>query len=142
MKSILITLTILSIAFIGLSCKHTKYTADKLPEKQLRWGNGGGFVGKESAHILCENGQIFSRDVMGKTTEADKTKGKKAKAVFKAAQETGLSKMEFNHPANIYNFIEIQEGDMVSRVVWGDKSYPVDKSVESLFVTLNGLIKK
>lgn len=99
-------------------------------------------MGKESAHILCDNGQIFSRDIMGKTTETGKTKGKKAKALFKTTEALGLAKMDFNHPGNIYNFLEIQEGDMVSRVVWGDKSYPVEKPVEALFVELNGLLKK
>ncbi len=142
MKFILISLTILATALLWLSCKHTKYAADKLPQKQIRWGNGGGFVGKESAQILCENGQIFSRDIMGNTSEAGKTKGKSAKSLFKTVEGLGLAKMEFNHPSNIYNFLEYQDGDMVSRVVWGDKSYPVGKPIEDLYVELNGLLKK
>lgn len=142
MKFIVILLTAAALGMIWLSCKQTKYTADKLPTKQLRWGNGGGFVGKETAHILCDNGQIFNRDIMGKTSESGKTKGKSAKALFKTAESLGVAKMEFNHPGNIYNFIEIQDGDMVSRVVWGDKSYPVDKRVQDLFVELEGLLKK
>jgi len=142
MKFIFISLTILATSFLWLACKQTKYTAEKLPEKQLRWGNGGGFVGKESSHILCDNGQIFNRDMMGKTSEAGKTKGKKAKAIFKTVESLGLSKMEFNHPGNTYNFLEFQEGDMVSRVVWGDKNFPTEKSFENLFGELNGLLKK
>jgi len=142
MKFILISLTVLATTFLWLACKHPKYTSDKLPEKQIRWGNGGGFAGKESAHILCENGQIFSRDIMGKTTEAGKTKGKKAKEIFKTMESLGLAKMEFHHPGNIYNFIEFQDGDMVSRVVWGDKNFPVEKTVEDFFRELNGLLKK
>jgi len=142
MKFILISLTILATSFLWFACKQTKYSAEKLPEKQIRWGNGGGFVGKESSHILCDNGQIFNRDIAGNITEAKKTKAKNAKALFKTIEGLGLAKMEFNHPGNLYNFIEFQEGDMVSRAVWGDKNYPADKSLESLFRELDGLLKK
>jgi len=142
MKFILISLTLLASVLLFTACKHTKYLADKLPEKQIRWGNGGGFVGKESGHILLENGQIFSRDIMGQLTEAQKTKSKKAKAIFKSIQALGLAKMEFNHPGNMYNFLEFQEGDMVSRVVWGDKANPVGKPVVDLYSQLNELLKK
>lgn len=142
MKFTLISLAILATTLLFLACKHPKFAADKLPEKQIRWGNGGGFVGKEKSNILLENGQIFSRDIMGNTTEADKTKGKKAKALFKTIEALGLAKMEFNHPSNTYYFLEIQEGDMVSRVVWGDKNAPVGKPVEDLFANLNDLLKK
>lgn len=142
MKFILITLTVLATVFLWTACKHTKYTTDKLPPKQIRWGSGGGIVGKESAHILCDNGQIFYRDIMAKTESTGKTKGSKAKAIFKSIEALGLAKMEFNHPSNTYNFLEWQDGDMVSRVVWGDKAFPVDKSVQDLFGELNGLLKK
>ena len=142
MKFILISLTLLATTVLWLACKHTKYTAEKLPEKQIRWGTGGGFVGKESAHILCDNGQIFNRDILGNTSISGKTKGKKAKALFKTVEELGLAKMEYNHPGNIYYFIEIQEVDIVSRVVWGDKGSPVGKPIEDLYGELNGLLKK
>lgn len=126
---------------IGPACKQTRYTADKLPEKLLRWGSGGGVVGKEKSWILLENGQIFATDIMGKTTESNKVSGKKAKSLFKTAEALGIAKMEFNHPGNLYYFLEWQNGDMVSRIVWGDKNLPVDKSVEALYNDLNALLK-
>ena len=142
MKFILFFLTALSLTLLCLACKHPKYAADNLSEKQIRWGTGGGFVGKESAHILCDNGQIFNRDIMGVTAAAGKTSGKKATVLFKTMADLGLSSMDFIHPGNTYSFLEFQEGDMVSRVVWGDKNSPVGKPVEELFATLNGLLKK
>lgn len=135
-------LLLLASSLLYFSCKQTKYTADKLPEKQIRWGNGGGVVGKEKSHILLENGQIFSRDIMGTTTEAQKTKAKTAKTLFKTVETIGLSKMEFDHPGNTYSFLEVQEGDMVSRIVWGDKASSVGKPVEELYGALNALLKK
>lgn len=62
--------------------------------------------------------------------------------LFKTVESLGLAQKEFNHPGNTYSFLEWQDGDAVSRVVWGDKAFPVDKSVQDLFGTLNGLLKK
>lgn len=135
-------LLLFASSLLCFSCKHTKYTAEKLPEKQIRWGTGGGFVGKEKSHILLDNGQIFSRDIVGLTTEAAKTKAKKAKALFKTAETIGLAKMEFDHPANTYLFLEFQDGDAVSRIVWGDKASSVGQPVEDLYGALNALLKK
>lgn len=142
MNRLLLSLTVLATIILGLACKHTKYVAEQLPEKQIRWGTGGGFVGKEKSHILLENGQVFSRDILGKTAELGKTKSKKAKALFKTIETLGIAKMEFDHPANTYSFLEWQNGDMVSRVVWGDKNFPIEKPVEDLFGALNALLKK
>lgn len=142
MKIILLSLSLLATGLLIIACKQTKYTADKLPPKQIRWGNGGGFVGKETSHILLENGQIFGRDISGNTTEANKIKGKKAKAIFKSLEALGLAKMDFNHPGNTYSFLEYQEGDMVQRVVWGEKGAMVGKPIEELFGQLNGLLSK
>jgi hypothetical protein len=141
MKFLLVALCVFAAVVIGLACKQTRYTADQLPEKHLRWGSGGGVVGKEKSHILLENGQIFETDIMGKTTETKKVSGKKAKALFKTASTAGIAKMAFDHPGNLYYFLEWQEGDMVSRMVWGDKNLPVDKSVEALYAELNALLK-
>lgn len=137
MKITALTLLALSASLLVFACKGARYTADNLPAKQLRWGTGGGFVGKENTQILLENGQIFAQDIMGKTSSAGKTKAKKALALFKTAEALGLEKMDFQHPANIYSFIELRDGDMVSRIVWGDASYPVGKPVEALFGQLN-----
>lgn len=142
MKILLLTLVALGLGLLWLACKSPKHSPENLPLNQLRWGNGGGFVGKESAHILLENGQLFSRDIMGKTSDAGKTKKKEALALFNTAKSLGLAAMEFEHPGNTYSFLEWQEGDMVSRVVWGDRGHPVPKGVEELYGALNGLLKQ
>lgn len=141
MKIILISLTLVAMASLLWFCKHQpKFTADNLPTKQLRWGKGGGFVGKETAYTLLENGQIFVREMGGALTESPRTKGKKALAAYKLAETLGLSKLDFNHPGNTYSFLEWQEGDAVKRIAWGDANEPVDGNLQSLFDTLNGLL--
>lgn len=142
MKFLLISFSVLATIFLLQACTNSKYSVEKLSEKQIRWGTGGGFAGKESTHILCDNGQIFKRDIVGVTTKYGKTKEKKAKELFKTIESLELSKAEFTHPGNTYSFLEWQDGDMVSRVVWGDKSFPVEKPIEDLYGSLNGLLKK
>ena len=48
---------LLALAATSVACKHTHYNASNLPEKQLYWGSGGGFVGKESYFTLLEIGR-------------------------------------------------------------------------------------
>jgi hypothetical protein len=142
MKILLISITLLATATLFWFCKQQKYTVGKFPDKQLRWGSGGGFVGRETTYILLENGQIFQTEMKDKMTELKKTKTGKARKLFQAAEALGLAKMNFEHPGNIYSFLEYQEGDMVQRITWGDPKFPVDTRVQDLFAQLSDLVKK
>ena len=125
----------------NFACKHTRYQAESgLPENQLQWGSGGGFVGKESYFILLDNGQIFKHEpAMGDSiAEIKGVKRRVAKSMFKAADAAGITTLDFKHPSNTYMFI----GQSGKRVVWGDKNHPVGEPVEKLYRDLNDLIKK
>lgn len=142
MRILLISITLLATATLFWFCKQQKYTTGKFPDKQLRWGNGGGFVGRETIFTLLENGQIFQTDMPDKMTELRKTKAGKAKKLYQTAQNLGIAKLTFDHPGNIYAFIEYQEGDMVQRITWGDPKFPVDDRVKDLFAQLSELVQK
>lgn len=142
MKTILILLTLFASAFLWIACKQTKYAPGNFPDKQLRWGNGGGVVGKETTYTLLDNGQIFVRDMGGPLTEKNKVKDKKAQAMYAMIETLGLQKIDFQHPGNVYDFIEVLSGDSVHRISWGEKDVPVDPKIKDLFNQLNGLVKK
>lgn len=143
MKIILLSLSFIAVVSLCCFCKHQpRFAADNLPTQQLHWGAGGGYVGKESAHILLNNGQIFKRELAGALVETAKVKSKKAAAIFKTAQALDFSNLEFNHPGNIYSFLEWQDGDVVHRIVWGDPNFPIDGNVKALYDRLNGLLKQ
>ncbi|GAB4496172.1 MAG: hypothetical protein OHK0019_27370 [Saprospiraceae bacterium] len=142
MKTILIALTVLATAFLWLACKQSKYAPGNFPDRQLRWGSGGGIVGKETTYTLLDNGQIFIRDMGGTLTETGKAKGKTAKALYEMIGTLGLEKLDFQHPGNTYDFIEVLNGDSVRRISWGEKNIPVDPKIKDLFNQLNGLLKK
>jgi hypothetical protein len=138
------TLFLGTLIFIAAACHSTKFSADKLPERQVVFGTGGGFTGETNAQILLENGQMFRKSSLfkGPPIELKSIKKRKAKSFFKATEELDLASFEFEHPGNIYQFLELH-GDSASivRVSWGDEKYPVNQKIKDLYIALGGLIK-
>jgi hypothetical protein len=138
MKATIFALAFLTAAAFS-SCKHTQYTPSTLPAKQLHFGNGGGVVGKEVAFTLLENGQLFKRDgIKADLKELSAVKQRVATPLFKSAETLGLSKLDFTHPGNTYNFLEVQDGATTKRISWGDAKFPVDSKIQDLY---NQLVK-
>ena len=123
----------------GLACcKSTHYTAGQLPAKQIRWGEGGGFTGRETTFILLDNGQIFRKEGMkDQFTELSSISQSKAKHLYKRAEKLGLMNLDFQDPGNIYSFIEIIDGDQVRRIVWGGNK-PLPPAVAEYYQALQG----
>jgi hypothetical protein len=122
-------------------CKSNHYTADKLPARQIRWGEGGGFTGRETVYILLDNGQLFKKEGMKEQfMEVPSTKKKTAKQLYKRAEELRLMELDFQDPGNIYSFIEIFDGDQVRRIVWGG-STPVPQAVADIYKELQSVGK-
>ncbi len=135
----MLLLTALTAQFTA--CKSTKYTAAKLPAKQLRWGSGGGFTGKETSYALLENGQIFRfRTLDNSTAEEAATKAKTAAGLFSTAETIGLADVALDKPGNMYYFLELRrEGTDAHRVTWGDAS-PPNQEVQDFYRVLQQLI--
>ncbi|HNG89301.1 MAG TPA: hypothetical protein PK858_03825, partial [Saprospiraceae bacterium] len=112
------------------------------PERQLRWGKGGGFVGKETTYTLLENGQVFLRDISAAIHEVDGVKARKAKALYGTAEKLGLSQLDFKHPGNTYQFIEVMQDNALRRILWGDAQHAVDPAIAKLYADLEALTKK
>jgi hypothetical protein len=119
-------------------CKTIHYSAGQLPAQQIRWGEGGGFSGRETTYVLLDNGQIFKKGgISDPYTEMSSFPSSKAKRLFKRAQSLRLMELDFQDPGNIYSFIEIVEGDQVRRIVWGGKK-PVPPAVTAFYQELQG----
>ena len=142
MKIFLFSFSLMAFASLFSFCKHTKYTPTSLPDKQLQWGNGGGFTGKETTYTLLENGQIFKRDGAGALlVELEGTKKKNAKTLFSTAETLGLNKLDFMHPGNTYSFIEAPGAENGRRITWGDTRMPPDAKVQDFYGQLQALVK-
>jgi hypothetical protein len=140
MKYLLLSLSFFAVALLFWFCKHTRYTTDQLPRQQIRFGTGGGFVGRETMFTLLENGQVFKQAIDGQTQALPDAKQRAAKGLFKAIENIEFENIKFKHPGNTYSFIEIPTGETTThRVTWGDPSYQVDGVVQDLFDKLNAL---
>ncbi len=136
-------MALVGVSALFLYCRPAKYTAQNMPQQQLRFGSGGGYVGKEKMFALLENGQLFKMEGVSNDTAAIKgAKRKLAAGLFKTVAEMGLENMKFQHPGNTYQFIEIADSTGKSnRIAWGDNAHPVDEKVKTLFGQLMGLVK-
>jgi len=136
--SLLILTLLVASGFNG--CKTTEYKPGNFPDTQLRWGNGGGIVGKETLYYLLDNGQLFKKSGNENIVEFGKIKAKKAKALYTNIEDLKLGTREFKHAGNTYQFVEVLNGDSVNRIVWGDGT-PVEPDVQALYNTLSGLVQ-
>jgi hypothetical protein len=132
---------IFSLLFFA-QCKVVKYTPDKLPAKQLIWGSGGGFVGKETYHILLENGQILRYNgVDGNYEELVPLKKKEAAALFEKLASLQLYKQDIDKPGNLYYFLQEITEAIDSRATWGAGDYLPPQNMVSLYRELHNLVK-
>jgi predicted glutamine amidotransferase len=117
---------------LALSSCSKKYKPDNLPSKRIIFGVGGGFTGKQNAYLLLENGQIFKqKDLEGKAfEEVGKIKSTEAKAYYQRCMV--FSKTKLNRPADMYNFIRIQNDSTNQTLQWASSFTTKDTSVNKL----------
>ena len=121
-------------------CKVVKYTPDKLPTKQIVFGDGGGFAGIETSYTLLENGQLFRQvDVEGPFQELKPIKPQEAKVFFDKVASLQLYKMDIEKPGNLYYFLREVNENIDSRVTWGAGDYLPPRAVVSTYRTLKEL---
>jgi hypothetical protein len=140
MKYILIVLALFATASLFWFCKHTRYTAQNFPARQLRWGKGGGITGMEVMYAMAENGQVIKSEGRALPVLLDDVKRKKARGIFEAVQMLELQKIDFKHPGNTYSFIEMTDSTGNHRVSWGAADFPVDSKIQDIYQQLNSLI--
>ena len=136
-RSILVLL-MSSTIFTWLGCKIPHYTLKELPEKRIHIGWGGGFAGTNTAYILVENGQVFHKpDFEQDTIEMNKISRKGAKKLVKKGRKILEKASTFNHPGNMYYFLEMPvDRSNSKRITWGDINNPVDTTWKEFYTDL------
>lgn len=141
MKKILPVLALFSLAIFS-ACKSTKYTPDKLPVRQIVWGDGGGFTGIETSCTLLENGQIFKQvGVEGSYSELKPIKSKDAKVLFDKVNSLQLFKLDIDKPGNLYYYLRQVTDHLDSRVTWGAGDYLPPQGLVSVYKELKDLAR-
>jgi len=95
--------------------------------KEIRFGSGGGFVGKEDSYTLRSDGNIIDANDL----KINKLKSRSTLDFFNLA--SNLRDYSFDHPSNHYYFIEIRSKDnSLNKIVWSDESDSVKTEVLTL----------
>jgi len=139
MRPILILILFL-VAFF--SCKSQRHTISDLPDSQLIFGSGGGMSGAVTSYTLLENGQLFYQNSLTKEhKELESLTKKEAASCFQKMQGLQLSQMKFDHPGNLYYFIEEVNGTESHRVTWGSNDHKISEECKIFYKELRTTIE-
>lgn len=105
--------------------------------KEIKFGEGGGFTGAVTEYQIKANGDIFVNKSLEKEQKKIKTIDKtEMKSIQNKLDKLSNESLKFNHPFNIYYFIEIDKG----RIVWGDPAFPEPSEIKELYDHLQKIV--
>lgn len=133
-RTLLVFTCFLALVAVFSACKGPRYTPANLPERQLAFGDGGGFAGAYTEYLLLENGQLFvQKGLSGERVELPAAKKSTAKALFKKASVLLTDSTAFNYPGNMYYFLQRKDAGVDVRLTWGAPGYEVNAEVKALY---------
>ena len=92
--------------------------------KEIKFGEGGGFTGAVTEYQLKANGDILKETKKIKTID-----NAEMKRVQNNLNKLSEASFKFNHPGNLYYFIETDKG----KITWGDINFPEPTEVKELY---------
>lgn len=121
------------------SCKPKDYMLDNLPNRQITFGEGGGFTGKYTTWMLLDSGQVLQKSGIGaEYAEIGKLKYSQAKKFYKRADAISTDVMKENQPGN-YNYEFILQRDSVDyKATWANEA-DIDTSIFNLYKELKAV---
>ncbi len=120
----------------------SKYSPDNLPAQQVRFGTGGGIVGRETTWILLTNGQLFKLKA-SETSAGGSAVRRQGRRLFREAKALlSTPRPLFSHPGNVYWFVEWRDGAREQRITWGHPDHPADTAIVQLHQRLMALTRE
>jgi len=141
-KQLFVFFIIINLSLLLYNCNRNSYTKSNFPEACLSFGSGGGFTGTSTNYHLLPNGQIFkSEGFVPDTLAYTNIKRSAAKKLFKAAANSSIKSIEFEHPGNRYHHLTYQENVQSYKVVWRARGQQLVADLDSLNQALQNSIK-
>jgi len=107
--------------------------------KEIKFGEGGGFTEAIIEYQIKANGDIFINKSLEKEYRKIKTLSKsEMKQIQNKLLKLSSETFQFNHPFNIYYFIETDKG----KIIWGDPEFPEPTEIKDLYDYLQKIINK
>ena len=137
-------LVVLVISGFFASCKTPQYTLENLPPPKLVFGKGGGFSGLSDEYTLLKSGQLFLKSSMTDSLEVlPKIKKQQVKALFASAEDLRMDTLQFNHPGNIYYFVNyVQDSTRKAEITWGDMNHQIPALIKEFHAQLYAAVKE
>jgi hypothetical protein len=140
-KKILIALilVITTTAFNTISIKKVINSTDI---NSISFGSGGGFTGAVTKYQINSKGEVVEIKTLEKTShQLKKINKNELKTINKKINKLSGEQLKFNHPGNLYYFIEFEKDKKKINITWGDPAFNEPKEVKELYEYLNTLIK-
>jgi hypothetical protein len=140
MKQSIVLLLFLGYMISG--CK-TQGALEGYQNTLIEFGKGGGFTGQEKTYSIDSKGNMQLVDGLLQNNQTlPKPKKSEVKKIFQALSDVDLSKIEFDHPGNMYYFIrEISPSD-TNEVIWGNPEQQVPQNIQDFYNLLNATINE
>ena len=123
MKLIRSTFIFSTLVILIVSCRTTK-NADKIAEKSIGFGSGGGFTGQVIEYVIDGNGIFLKNDKLkSEISVLPNLKPSETRKLFKQLQTMQFDTIHFNHPGNMYYYIRLTESNNTHEVIWGDPNH-------------------
>lgn len=103
-------------------------------DTKIVFGSGGGFTGQVTEYHLDARGNLkMVESLSGEEAIMGKVKKSDLKAIYSALSDLDLSKADFNHPGNMYYFIEEVNTSKSDKVIWGDPEKKAPEGLQELY---------
>ena len=110
--------------------------------RQIMVGNGGGVTGFSTTYYLFENGKLFGRRNRDTTfTFIRQQTLTNTKRIFSVAEKTcKIRTTRFDHPGNMYKFVQWRKGKLANKVTWGASDKKVSANYTKFYTSFMAMI--
>jgi len=140
MKKSLILLLFLGYMISG--CK-TQGALAGYQNTVIEFGSGGGFTGQTNTYSIDSKGYIkLVEGLLQNEKSLPRLKKSELKKIFQTLSDINLSKVEFDHPGNLYYFIREKSTSDTNEVIWGNPDQKVPQEIQDFYNLLNTTVNK
>jgi hypothetical protein len=132
-KPLKMNLTLLTLLFLNTGPAQSTFP-NRYVGNQIIVGSGGGVTGAWREYRLLESGYWYTRTNRDSTfTVLDHKSRAEVASFFKKSKALALNKKAFDHPGNLYYFVETKRGRTQHRVTWGASKLKAPVAVKQFY---------
>ncbi len=101
----------------------------------LTIGNGGGFTGEVTAYHILGNGDVLKTSTLGgrDTTFLKTLSPEELRQIHNQSENLKLKSTKFNHPGNMYYFVNLTDPQHTHRITWGHHTHKIPEPIRNFY---------